>query len=71
AESSDAPKVSVPKVYVRYAVSLIQEYDTNKDQMLDKAEWSKMAKDPSAADTNKDGKITPDELGLYKFKTGG
>lgn len=62
------PPVSVPTAYVRYAVQLIKEHDANKDQVLDKEEWSKMAKSPAKADTNGDGNITAQELAFFKFQ---
>ncbi len=54
--------------YVKYAVSFIRKYDTNKDGVLTKEEWSKMNTDHSAADTDQDGRITPVELGAVFMK---
>jgi hypothetical protein len=48
--------------YVRYAVGFIRKYDDNGDGVLVKEEWSKMSRDYSGADEDKDGKITPAEL---------
>ncbi|HHK41307.1 MAG TPA: EF-hand domain-containing protein, partial [Planctomycetaceae bacterium] len=42
--------------------ALIKKYDTNRDGVLDKSEWTKMKFDYSHADVNQDGKITPAEL---------
>jgi hypothetical protein len=60
--------IQVPKSYLGYAASLIQQYDANGNQVLEKDEWSKMAKDPGAADTDKDGRITAKELALFKYQ---
>lgn len=45
-----------------YAASLLRRYDTNRNGLLEKDEWSKMSMDVSGADTNHDGVITLDEL---------
>ncbi len=54
--------------YVKYAVGLIRQYDTNKDGVLTQEEWSKMNTDYSAADTDHDGRITPVELAAAFMK---
>jgi Ca2+-binding EF-hand superfamily protein len=54
--------------YVKYAVSFIRKYDSNKDGVLTQDEWSKMNTDYSSADTDKDGRITPVEMGAEFMK---
>ena len=44
-----------------YAASIIKQYDTNGDGVLDKSEWSKM-KNAERYDRNHDGKITLEEI---------
>jgi Ca2+-binding EF-hand superfamily protein len=44
---------------------MIAQSDTNKDGVLTADEWTKMNKDYSAADTDKDGRITPLELAAH------
>ncbi|MEX0867109.1 MAG: hypothetical protein WD030_07100 [Pirellulales bacterium] len=46
----------------RYAGSLLNQYDDNKNGVLDKEEVSKMSSNLQRADLNKDGTITSDEL---------
>jgi hypothetical protein len=41
---------------------LIRKYDSNRDQVLTADEWSKMPKNPAAADVDGDKQITPQEL---------
>jgi hypothetical protein len=42
--------------------STLRRYDQNGNGVLERDEWSQMRGDPSAADKNKDGKITEQEL---------
>jgi len=58
----------VPQKYVKYAVSFIKRYDSNKDGVLQQDEWTKMNDDYSSADADKDGRITPVELGAALSK---
>ncbi len=58
----------VPQKYVKYAVSFIKRYDTNKDGVLTQDEWTKMNTDYSSSDADKDGRITPVELGAAFIK---
>ena len=46
----------------RYAEGFLRQYDANKDGKLDKDESSKMRPEHQAADANKDGIITLEEL---------
>jgi hypothetical protein len=48
--------------YRRYAEGMIRQYDKNRDGKLDKDESSNMRSEHLAADVNKDGIITQDEL---------
>jgi Ca2+-binding EF-hand superfamily protein len=59
---------NVPQKYVKYAVSFIKRYDTNKDGVLTQDEWTKMNTDYSSSDADKDGRITPVELGAAFIK---
>jgi Ca2+-binding EF-hand superfamily protein len=76
ADASDAvPASAAPsnagadsQKYIKYAVSFIRRYDTNKDGVLTEDEWSKMNTDYSAADTDQDGRITPVELAAAFMK---
>ncbi|MEC7565281.1 MAG: hypothetical protein VX738_06310 [Planctomycetota bacterium] len=49
----------------QFAGSILQRYDSNKSGVIEKDEWKNFRSDPSAADTNKDNKITKDELGKW------
>ena len=60
--SSSSSSNSKPDKYLRYAVGMIKKYDTNRDGVLTKDEWSKMKIDYSRADVDTDAKITPQEL---------
>jgi Ca2+-binding EF-hand superfamily protein len=44
---------------------MLQRYDTDKSGVIEKSEWKNFRSDPSAADTNKDNKITKDELSKW------
>jgi Ca2+-binding EF-hand superfamily protein len=46
----------------QYAGSIMERYDANKSGVIEKSEYKNFRTDPSAGDTNKDGKITKDEL---------
>jgi hypothetical protein len=49
----------------QFAGSMMQRYDSNKSGVIEKSEWKNFRSDPSAADTNKDSKITKDELSKW------
>ena len=67
---ADTPIVNIPKAYLRYATQLIKECDNNENGVLEIAEWNKSssAKPDSSPDTDGDGRITAEELALYKFR---
>jgi Ca2+-binding EF-hand superfamily protein len=48
-----------------FSVNWVKTNDRNGDGVLSKDEWESMSKNPSAADLDKDGKITPDEHARY------
>ncbi|HIF34648.1 MAG TPA: hypothetical protein EYQ75_23920, partial [Planctomycetaceae bacterium] len=48
--------------YLDYAKSQIAKYDTNKDRALTPEEWKSMSRSPEAADADKDGIVTAEEL---------
>ena len=68
AAETSAASGDVPPKYIKYAVSFIKRYDTNKDGVLTQDEWTKMNTDYSSADADKDGRITPTELGAAFVK---
>ncbi len=53
---------------IAYATKIIARYDTDADQAITAAEWSKMLVDPSPADTNQDGKVTVSEYASWMEK---
>ena len=44
---------------------LMQRYDSNGSGVLEKSEWSSFRSDPSSADTNRDSKISREELSSW------
>jgi Ca2+-binding EF-hand superfamily protein len=46
----------------QFAEGIFQRYDSNKSGVFEKDEWKNFRTDPTPYDTNKDGKITRDEL---------
>lgn len=63
-DQSNAAKSIDPKT-LEYAKRIIERNDANKDDVLDVAEWRGLLVNPSPADTNRDGKITPEEYALW------
>lgn len=53
-----------PRLFAYYT-KVLQKYDSNADGSLAKDEWNAMSKDPAAADTDQDGKITAVELAKW------
>ena len=62
ATTGDSEAKDIPKRYVTYAVGYIKKFDGDGDGQLVESEWKKMPRDYSAADIDKNGKITPLEL---------
>jgi hypothetical protein len=64
-EATDTATVDedVPPKVVKYAVAFIKRYDANNDGVLTENEWKEMNSDYSSADVDRDGRITPLELG--------
>lgn len=54
--------------YLEYYRRLVAKYDQNNDKSLDAEERSKMSKDCSEADTNKDGLVSVDEYAAWSMK---
>lgn len=63
--SQSAEAKSIDPKTLEYVKRLIERHDANKDGVLDSFEWTQMLVDPSAADTNRDGKITVEEYALW------
>jgi hypothetical protein len=59
--ATPTPAIQIDGRMIAFSQQLIKKYDSNGDGTLTKNEWSSMSKDPSAADTDGDGKITPTE----------
>lgn len=59
--TTTAKKVDKSK-YLKYAQSLVESYDKDKDGKLSKDEVKSMRRPPTGADTNKDGFISEQEL---------
>jgi hypothetical protein len=57
--------VPVSAKVLRYAQRLVEQYDTNHDGQLEKAEWQKMRGNPAIVDRDHDGLITVDDLARY------
>jgi hypothetical protein len=56
--------------YLNYSQHLIKRYDADNDAHLDQDEWSQMNKDYSAADANRDQRLSKRELALYLLAGG-
>jgi Ca2+-binding EF-hand superfamily protein len=59
-----------PAKVVRYAMTMMQRYDTNGDGILQREEWEKMPGTPQAIDLDGDQQITLDELIRYLTRYG-
>jgi Ca2+-binding EF-hand superfamily protein len=68
AAASSGPGPAIDPRYLDYYKKLVAKYDTNKDGVLTKDEWSNMSKDPAAADANRDGKITVEEFARWSMQ---
>ena len=62
--------VSIPIKVLRYAEHVIERYDTNGDGSLDSIEWGRMQGNPRAADRDRDGVITAEELAEWVARYG-
>ena len=62
-----------PARFRAFAESLLRQNDENKSGMLERDEWKNMRSEHQAADANKDGVITVDELAasLQAYSAGG
>jgi Ca2+-binding EF-hand superfamily protein len=65
--AAEAPNGVDPRFF-RYYQGLLKKYDTNSDGVLTQNEWQVMSRDPSAADTNGDARITVEELAIWATK---
>lgn len=48
--------------YVRFAETMIRNFDKDKNGTIEKTEWGSMTGDPASADFDRDGKLTKEEL---------
>ncbi len=65
AEPASVVAQSVPMKIVRYAQRVVRQYDRDGDGRLQPAEYQAMAGQPTRADADHDGVITPDEFARY------
>ncbi len=63
--SASSPAAKVDERTREFAQRAVRGYDKNRNGTLERDEWKRMRGDPTAADTNRDGKITTDELALH------
>ncbi len=54
--------------YMKYFEAMVKKYDKNGDGSLIEDEWAAMSKDPQAADVNRDGRITVEELARWSMR---
>ena len=66
--STSAGPVKVDPRYYDYFKKVIIKYDTNNDGELTPDEWSNMSKNPEAADTDGNGRITIEEYAIWQTK---
>ncbi|MEO8499228.1 MAG: hypothetical protein ABI614_29535, partial [Planctomycetota bacterium] len=66
--SGGGEAIKIDARYVAYYQKLLSKYDTNGDGALVAGEWQGMSKDPSAADTDGDGRISVNELAVWSMK---
>lgn len=62
------PNRGIPPRYLQYYGAVIKKHDANGDGVLTADEWKTMPEDPSPADRDKDGRITPAELALWSSR---
>ena len=60
-----AQERGAPAKVLRYVAVIIQRYDQNGDEIMQREEWEKMPGTPQAIDLDGDGQITKDELVWY------
>jgi Ca2+-binding EF-hand superfamily protein len=59
---SPGPSQNVSARYIKFAVGVIERFDSDNDGMLSESEWNNMPQDVSGADKDGDGRLTPKEL---------
>jgi hypothetical protein len=67
-QSRSSKPLNLDERYLAYYTKIVHKYDQDGDGKLNADEWGTMSKDPSAADTNANGFITPEELTLWSRK---
>ncbi|MBI2481311.1 MAG: hypothetical protein HYV60_22515 [Planctomycetia bacterium] len=68
ASASTGEALKIDPRYVAYYQKLLSKYDTNGDGALVAGEYKAMSKDPSAADSDGDGRISVNELAAWSMK---
>jgi len=71
AEKSAAPASAPLKIdprYLEYFKKVFAKYDTSNDGELTANEWASMSKDPSPADTDRNGRITLEEFARWQMQ---
>jgi len=56
---------NIAPAYRKYAEGMIEKYDRNADGVLVPDEWSEMSKNPEAADTDRNGRLTAIEYAVW------
>jgi hypothetical protein len=69
APASGAPPAAakVDPRYYEYFKKVVIKYDTNNDGELTSNEWASMSKNPEAADTDRNGRITIEEYARWQM----
>lgn len=66
AASSGAAPAKIDPRYYEYFKKVVIKYDANNDGELTPNEWSSMSKNPEAADTDRNGRITIEEYAIWQ-----